>query len=34
MIASEIGYNDPNYFSYIFKRKEGLSPKDYRKQQR
>lgn len=33
MIAAEIGYNDPNYFSYIFKRKEGLSPKDYRKQQ-
>lgn len=30
-IASEIGYNDPNYFSYIFKRKEGLSPKEYRK---
>lgn len=30
-IASEIGYNDPNYFSYLFKRKEGVSPKDYRK---
>lgn len=30
-IASEIGYNDPNYFSYIFKRKEGISPKEYRK---
>lgn len=30
-IALEIGYNDPNYFSYIFKRKEGVSPKEYRK---
>ena len=34
MIAAEIGYNDPNYFSYIFKRKEGLSPKEYRKKSR
>lgn len=34
MIAAEIGYNDPNYFSYIFKRKEGLSPKEYRKKTR
>lgn len=30
-IAAEIGYNDPNYFSYIFKRKENVSPKEYRK---
>ncbi|MBO0458172.1 response regulator [Enterococcus hulanensis] len=30
-IAAEIGYNDPNYFSYIFKRKETISPKEYRK---
>lgn len=34
VIAAEIGYNDPNYFSYIFKRKEGLSPKEYRKKTR
>ncbi|WP_122646053.1 response regulator [Enterococcus mediterraneensis] len=32
VIASEVGYNDPNYFSYLFKRKEGISPSDYRKQ--
>ncbi|MGM0340524.1 response regulator [Enterococcus sp. AZ007] len=32
-IAAEIGYNDPNYFSYIFKRKEGISPKEFRKKQ-
>lgn len=32
-IATEVGYNDPNYFSYIFKRKEQITPKEYRKQQ-
>lgn len=31
IIAAEVGYNDPNYFSSIFKRKEGISPKEYRK---
>jgi len=30
-ITSEIGYNDQNYFSRIFKNKFGLSPKEYRK---
>ena len=30
-ITSEIGYNDQNYFSRIFKNKYGLSPKEYRK---
>ncbi|WP_206859196.1 response regulator [Candidatus Enterococcus mangumiae] len=30
-IAAEVGYNDPNYFSSIFKRKETISPKEYRK---
>lgn len=29
-IAFEIGYNDPNYFSYLFKRKIGISPKAFR----
>ncbi|MBU5594324.1 response regulator [Amphibacillus sp. MSJ-3] len=33
-IALEIGYNDSNYFSYLFKKKEGLSPTEYRKQMR
>lgn len=32
-ITLEIGYNDPNYFSYLFKRKEQLSPSEYRQQQ-
>lgn len=29
-IALEIGYNDSNYFSYLFKKKTGLSPTIYR----
>lgn len=31
-IAMEIGYNDPNYFSFLFKKKQGISPKEYRQQ--
>ncbi|MGN0169257.1 MAG: response regulator [Lachnospiraceae bacterium] len=30
MIASQVGYSDPNYFSYVFKRKYGVSPSKYR----
>lgn len=30
-IAMEIGYNEPNYFSHVFKKHEGISPKDFRK---
>ena len=30
-ITAEVGYNDQNYFSRIFKSKYGLSPKEYRK---
>jgi two-component system response regulator YesN len=29
-IAGETGFNDPHYFSYIFKKNTGLSPKEYR----
>lgn len=29
-IALEIGYNDPNYFSFLFKKKQGVSPTEYR----
>ena len=25
-IAFDIGYNDPNYFSFLFKKKEQISP--------
>lgn len=30
IIAKEVGYADPNYFSYVFKRKFGVSPSKYR----
>ncbi|OJF94192.1 response regulator [Alkalibacterium sp. 20] len=29
-IAFEVGYHDPNYFSKVFKKQVGLSPKKYR----
>lgn len=29
-IAMEIGYNEPNYFSHVFKKNEGITPKEYR----
>lgn len=31
-IASQVGYNDRHYFSYLFKKTTGQSPSDYRKQ--
>lgn len=29
-IAASIGYEDPNYFSYVFKKRFGVSPSKYR----
>lgn len=29
-IALDIGYNDPNYFSFLFKKRQGISPTEYR----
>jgi AraC-like DNA-binding protein len=29
-IAYRVGYNDPHYFSYVFKKNIGLSPSEYR----
>ena len=31
-VGSEVGYRDPHYFSYLFKKILGVSPKDYRNQ--
>lgn len=30
VIAEKVGYSDPNYFSYVFKRQYGVSPSKYR----
>ena len=32
-IALEIGYNEPNYFSHVFRKTTGMTPKEYRKGQ-
>ena len=29
-IAMEIGYNEPNYFSHVFRKTTGMTPKEYR----
>ncbi len=31
LVAQAIGYDEPNYFSYVFKKKFGVSPSQYRK---
>lgn len=33
-IAFDVGYNEPNYLSYLFKKREGISPKEYRRLKR
>ena len=30
IIAKEVGYDEPNYFGYVFKKKYGVSPNRYR----
>ncbi|MDR0897200.1 MAG: response regulator [Oscillospiraceae bacterium] len=29
-VAYQVGFNDPHYFSYLFRKHEGVSPRDYR----
>lgn len=31
VIAQEVGYDEPNYFSYVFKQRYGMTPVQYRK---
>ncbi len=33
IIAGMVGYDDPNYFSYVFKKAYGISPSKYRNKQ-
>jgi len=33
-IAQAIGFTEPNYFSFCFKRHEGVSPSQYRQANR
>lgn len=33
-IGYKVGYKDPHYFSYIFKKTQGCSPKDYRQRRK
>jgi len=32
VIAEAVGYTEPNYFSYVFKKKYGMSPIQCRRQ--
>ena len=31
-IAQAVGYNDPHYFSYLFRKHTGMTPSDFRRQ--
>jgi two-component system response regulator YesN len=33
-ISYQVGYNDPHYFSYVFRKNTGLSPTEFRAQTR
>ena len=29
-ITNQVGYKDPHYFSFVFKKTQGISPREYR----
>jgi two-component system response regulator YesN len=31
-IAGQVGYSDPHYFSYVFRKRTGLTPTEFRTQ--
>ena len=31
-IAQEVGYKDPHYFSFVFRKLQGCNPREYRAQ--
>ena len=31
LVAEKVGYDEPNYFSYVFKKRFGMSPSQFRK---
>ena len=31
LVAQKVGYDDANYFSYVFKKQFGISPTQFRK---
>jgi YesN/AraC family two-component response regulator len=33
-IAFAVGYSEPNYLGYLFKKREGLTPMEYRRLRR
>ena len=33
IIGKKVGYEDPNYFSYVFKKAFGVSPSRFRQKQ-